>query len=300
MDVHQPRSVPADAPHWSPRLPAAPGFEHLVVETPGLLTHVAAIGSGEPVVLLHGFPQHWWQWREVAPLLAERYRVLCPDLRGAGWTTAATPEIARKSRLQDLLAVLDALGLDRVRLVGHDMGALTGIQLAYSHPGRVRAMVQLAVPPAFMTFGPRLLPAFAHLPRLVAHRPGQSLRWLFGPRYAARPMAPSTVDAYLRVQERREVDAAVHRLYRAMVLPEAVRLARGTYRRQRLEPPTLVAFGRLDEPYTEELVHRISGDPLRHADNLEFAFVDGAAHYVTDDAPEEVARLVLEWFERVG
>ena len=71
------RSVDASA--WSPPLPEAPGFDHLVVETPGLATHVAAIGEGEPVVLLHGFPQHWWQWRAVAPVIAARgYRVLLP------------------------------------------------------------------------------------------------------------------------------------------------------------------------------------------------------------------------------
>src|SRR5581483_9981806 len=74
---------------WSPPLPEASDFDHLVVETPGLRTHVAAIGEGEPVVLLHGFPQHWWQWRAVAPVIAASgYRVICPDLRGAGWTVA--------------------------------------------------------------------------------------------------------------------------------------------------------------------------------------------------------------------
>ena len=79
---------PADAA-WSPPLPEATGFEHLVVETPGLRTHLAAIGEGEPVVLPHGFPQHWWQWRAVAPAIAAAgCRVLCPDLRGAGWTVA--------------------------------------------------------------------------------------------------------------------------------------------------------------------------------------------------------------------
>lgn len=59
-------------------------------------------------------------------------------------------------------------------------------------------------------------------------------------------------------------------------------------------------FGRRDEPFTEEPVRRISGDTPRHADRVEFAFVDDAAHCVSDDAPEAVARLALEWFERVG
>lgn len=77
--------MPTPTSTWSPPLPAASGFDHLVVETPGLRTHVAVIGEGEPVVLLHGFPQHWWQWRAIAPVIAARgYRVICPDLREYG------------------------------------------------------------------------------------------------------------------------------------------------------------------------------------------------------------------------
>lgn len=76
---------PIDASAVSPPLPDAPGFEHFMVDTPGLQTHVATIGDGDPVVMLHGFPQHWWQWRTIGPeIAAAGYRVLCPDLRGAG------------------------------------------------------------------------------------------------------------------------------------------------------------------------------------------------------------------------
>src|SRR2546430_3433654 len=130
------RSVDASA--WSPPLPEASGFDHLVVETPGLRTHVAAIGEGEPVVLLHGFPQHWWQWHAIAPVIAAGgYRVICPDLRGAGWTVANDPRIERETRLRDLLALFDVLHIERAHLVAHDMGAITAMQLAYEHPERV-------------------------------------------------------------------------------------------------------------------------------------------------------------------
>src|SRR5215213_6122738 len=77
-----------------PEMPAVPGFTHRYIETPGLRTHVATIGAGDPVVLLHGFPQHWWQWRQIGKGLADRYQVICPDLRGAGWTKAASPRPA--------------------------------------------------------------------------------------------------------------------------------------------------------------------------------------------------------------
>ena len=65
------RTVSAESATWSPPLPdagtdpAGAPFTHLIVDTPGLRSHVASIGDREPVVLLHGFPEHWWQWREV-------------------------------------------------------------------------------------------------------------------------------------------------------------------------------------------------------------------------------------------
>ena len=302
MDMPRPGVTRSTDPAtWSPPLPEAPGFEHLVVETPGLSTHVAAIGEGEPVVLLHGFPEHWWQWHAVAPAIAAAgYRVLCPDLRGAGWTVADDPRIERLTRLRDLLALFDALHVERAHVVSHDMGVITAMQLTYDHPDRVRTAVQLSVWPGFITFSPKLVPAFAHLPRFVFHRPGASLRGIFSERYVARPMSEATGAAHLAPMCRPEIDAAVRPLTRGMVLPEALRMMRGVYRRQRLTVPTLVVFGRRDRPTTEELMGRICRDPERHADRMEFAYVDEAAHFITDDAPAAVSDLAIDWFRRAG
>jgi pimeloyl-ACP methyl ester carboxylesterase len=285
---------------WSPPLPEAAGFEHLVVETPGLRTHLAAIGDGEPVVLLHGFPQHWWQWRAIAPVIAAGgYRVFCPDLRGAGWTVADDPRVERETRLRDLLALFDALGIERAHVVSHDMGAITALQLTYDHAARVRTAVQLAVPPAFMKFSPKLLPGFRHLPPFIWHRPGASLRGTFSEAYVAHPMPEAVVEAHLAPMRRPEIDGAVRPLTRGMVLPEAMRLARGVYRRRRLTVPTLVVFGRRDHPWAEQLA-RVCPDPERYADHIEFTYVEDAAHFITDDAPATVAELALDWFSRAG
>ncbi len=287
---------------WSPALPEAPGFEHRVVETPGLRTHLAVIGEGDPVLMLHGFPQHWWQWHQIAPAVAAQgHRVYCPDLRGAGWTEATDARIHRESRLHDVLALMDALEIDRAHLVSHDMGTVVAWQLVYGHPERVRTSVQLAVPPPFMRFDPRIVPGFRHLPLFIWHRPHASLRRIFGPAYAARPMSEETIEAHLAPLALPQIDAAVRPLTRCFVIPEALRMARGVYRRERLTVPTLVVFGRRDWPWSENLLRSACADPDgRLADRLEFAFVHDAAHYVGDDAPEEVARLVLDWFARAG
>jgi pimeloyl-ACP methyl ester carboxylesterase len=287
-------------PHLAqPPLPDAPGFEHFVVGTPGLRTHIAAMGTGEPVVLLHGFPQHWWEWQAIAPVIADRgYRVYCPDLRGAGWTEADDARIERDSRLRDLLAVFDVLDIERAHVVSHDMGAITAMQLSYEHPHRVRTAVQLSVMPAFAKFSPKLIPAFRHLPPFVWHRPGASMRAIFSGEYVAAPMSEQTIDAHLAPTHRPEIDGAVRALYRGMVLPEAMRISRGAYRRRRLTVPTLVVFGRQDRPYTEELMGRICRNPQRYADRVEFAYVGDAAHFITDDAPAAVAKLAIDWIEQ--
>jgi pimeloyl-ACP methyl ester carboxylesterase len=292
---------PVDTSTWSPPLPVAPGFEHLVVETPGLRTHVATLGEGEPVVLLHGFPQHWWQWRAVAPAIAAAgYHVVCPDLRGAGWTTADVPGIKRKTRLHDLLALLDALNIERAHVVSHDMGVLTAMQLTYDHPERVRTAVQLSVPPPFMTLGPKFMSGFRHLPQFIWHRSGASLRGIFSEPYVAQPMSESTIGTHLAPLSRPEIDAAVRPLTRGMILPEAMRMARGVYRRRQLTIPTLVVFGRRDHPWTEQNVSRACRNPERYADRVDFAYVDDAAHFITDDAPAAVADLALTWFTRAA
>jgi pimeloyl-ACP methyl ester carboxylesterase len=299
MPAPEPSTRPVDGVAWSPPLPEAPGFDHLVVETPGLRTHVATIGAGDPVVLLHGFPEHWWQWRDVAPALAANgYRVLCPDLRGAGWSVADDPRVERETRLRDLLALLDVLDVERAHLVSHDMGAITAMQLSYDHPERVRTAVQLSVPPGFMTFHPKVVPAFRHLPPFIWHRPGASLRGVFSEAYVAQPMSEAAIDAHLAPMRRGDIDAAVRPLTRHLILPEAMRMMRGVYRRQRLTVPTLVVFGRRDWPWTEELMARMHRHPERYADRVEFAYVDDAAHFITDDAPTAVASLTLDWFER--
>src|SRR5688500_7961534 len=99
-------------------IPDLPGVTHRTVDVDGLAVHVAEAGEGPPLVLLHGWPQHWWCWRHVVPLLADSYRLVMPDLRGHGWTEAPSGGYDKEQLATDLLGTLDVLGLDEVGLVG--------------------------------------------------------------------------------------------------------------------------------------------------------------------------------------
>src|ERR1700742_610415 len=100
-------------------------------------------GEGDPLLLLHGWPQHFWCWRLVAPQLAQHYRVICPDLRGFGWSDTPRHGHHPETYASDAIALLDTLGIDRAWLLGHDWGAFSALLLALRHPERVRAVVAL-------------------------------------------------------------------------------------------------------------------------------------------------------------
>ncbi|WP_433020302.1 alpha/beta fold hydrolase [Kribbella sp. CA-294648] len=96
---------------------------------------------------------------------------------------------------------------------------------------------------------------------------------------------------------RPDIDSAVRPLVRNMVVPEALRMMRDAYRHRRLTVPTLIIFGRRDHPLTEQRITQICRNPTRYADHIEFAYIDNAAHFITDDAPTEVAHLTLNWLK---
>ncbi|HEX8123229.1 MAG TPA: alpha/beta hydrolase [Solirubrobacteraceae bacterium] len=142
--------------------------EHSFVEARGQRFHVAQAGEGLPLVLLHGWPQHWWMWRLVMPTLATRFRLIAPDLRGLGWSDA--PEDGPYDKLtlaEDVLAVLDELGVGRFRLMGHDWGGYVSLLIAATARERVERMIPMSFPPPWdHRPDPRRALGGAHIPFL--------------------------------------------------------------------------------------------------------------------------------------
>ena len=141
--------------------PDIPGAEHRFAEIDTadagrLRVHYAEAGDGPPLLLLHGWPQHFWCWRRVVPELAGDFRLICPDLRGFGWTDAPGRGYDNETFAADAVALLDALGLDRVGVIGHDWGGFTSLLLALQHPERVNALVAVSTPIPWLKSSPRL------------------------------------------------------------------------------------------------------------------------------------------------
>src|SRR5271166_2894169 len=122
-------------------LPSLDGVEHKFIDLGDSVTiHVADAGpaDGPPVMLVHGFPENWWEWHElIGPLAADGYRVLCPDLRGAGWSSAPRSRYLKNEMADDLAAVLDRLDVGPVKLVAHDWGGPVAFIMMLRHPAKV-------------------------------------------------------------------------------------------------------------------------------------------------------------------
>ena len=118
------------------------------VSTNGVKLHVVIEGNGPDVLLVHGFPDDGNVWRKQVPALVKAgYRVIVPDTRGCGEseTPTGTAAYTLDNLVADLVAVLDAFGIDKVRLVAHDWGAVIGWQFCIRHPERVERYIALSV-----------------------------------------------------------------------------------------------------------------------------------------------------------
>ena len=128
------------------------GFAGAVIETGQTTIYARWAGSGPPLLLLHGFPQTHLMWRDVAPLLARRFTVVCADLRGYGASgrppsSADHAPYAKRTMALDMAQLMARLGFRRFAVAGHDRGARVAYRLALDHPERVQRLAVLDIVP---------------------------------------------------------------------------------------------------------------------------------------------------------
>jgi pimeloyl-ACP methyl ester carboxylesterase len=275
--------------------PHVAGVEHRFLNAGGLRMHLAQAGEGRPIVMLHGWPQHWYLWRRVMPVLAPRARVLCPDLRGFGWTDAPSGGYDRETMAQDVLALLDELGLDRVDLVGHDWGGWIGFLLALRRPERIGCFVALSIVPPWPSGDRRgLLEAWRWAYQIPLALPQ------LGRRAVEHGLARLALRAGSDAFSQEEIKAFTDRLkgerarasellYRTFLLREAVPVLAGRYARLPLEVPTLLLVGERDAVIPTRAVR----EHAARADALELELVPEAGHFIVDEKPGLVADRTL-------
>ena len=287
-------------------MPQVDGVKHRFEAVRGLNFHVAEAGEGDPVILLHGWPQHWYCWRYVMPALAERHHVIAIDLRGFGWTDIAWEGFEKEAMADDVIAVLEALGLERVKLVGHDWGGWIGYLLALRRPDLIERLVTLAIPPPVARPRPRVLASMYRLAYQIPIASPLGVRLMSRPGFVARKVRRWS---HHRENLRQDVQRLYGRdlrastrarasslLYRTFLTRELAPVLGGRYRKGRIEVPTLIMYGKRD-PIVPPVFFQGHEEFF---DNLELERVKNAGHFLPEEQPELVTRRILEFFEPAG
>jgi pimeloyl-ACP methyl ester carboxylesterase len=281
--------------------PDLDGVSHRYVDVRGVRLHLAEAGEGPPIVMLHGWPQHWWVWRKVIPALAEQRRVICPDLRGFGWSEAPPGSYEIGELADDVLALLDELGLGEIELVGHDWGGYAGFLICLKAPERVRHYLALGIvhpffePPRpspaalkrtayqFVLATPGLGPGVLRHTDLVklALRRGShpDMRW-----------TEEELDCFADSFRARDRSRASSRVYRSFLARELARLKKGHYRSQRLTVPTRILAGEADPVIRADIL--AGYEP--YADDMSVEILAGCGHFVAEERPELVIERARE------
>jgi pimeloyl-ACP methyl ester carboxylesterase len=283
--------------------PEVEGVTHRFVDVDGLRMHVAEAGEGDPLVMLHGWPQHWYEWRKQIPVLSKHYRVICPDLRGLGWTDAPPSGYDKETLAADIVKLLDALGLERVRLMGHDWGGWCGYIICLRHPERVERYLALNIPPPWGKIDLRsliALPRFAYQwflasplgPRVLRSRPG-FVRWFirgFSPRKES--WTEEDLNQFAHALQEPERARASQQIYGTFAFKEFPKIARGEYNSLRLTTPTLLLVGEQDPVVRKNLLRGY--EPF--VDDLKIEFFPDAGHFIVEEKPDVVNERALEFF----
>ena len=277
-----------------------PGGEHHRVTLDGTDLHYVSAGTtGSPVLLVHGFPETWWTFHKLIPLLSARHRVFAVDLRGFGDSATADPGHDSTTAADDLRELITRLDVGPVHLTGQDISGPTTFRLAASHPELLRSYA--AVETGLPGYGLEALADVTrgggwHIGVLVA--PGIPEMLLTGRERAfladhAIPALSATPDAF--------TPADVDELVRTWSRPDAFRGATGLYRSMLGEAEEIRALATPELALPVLAVGGGSGEftpaTLRQvATDVTAVSLDGIGHYAAMEAPEALADALISFY----
>jgi pimeloyl-ACP methyl ester carboxylesterase len=276
-----------------PASPSTPPYTEHRIPRDGVSLHVDDHGSGKPVLLLHGWPDSSYLWRNQIPfLVANGFRAIAPDQRGFG--RSDRPEgVAAYSLLNavaDLVGILDALGIDKADIVAHDWGAAVAWITAAAYPNRVRRLVVLSVPHPVAPFTLRQREMAWYM--LFFQFEGIAEAWLQRDDWVLfREMLRGNgdIDRYISDLSRPDALKASLNWYRANVAPH---LPESPRQLPPVEAPTLGIWSSNDH-YLDGERMKMSGQFVKA--RWRYERIDDASHWIPLDAPHRLNRLLIEW-----
>jgi pimeloyl-ACP methyl ester carboxylesterase len=268
------------------------------------LRYVSAGAKGTPVLLVHGFPETWWTFRKLIPLLAVSHRVYAVDLRGFGDSDNEPGAYDSKTSAEDLHLLIEELNGGPVHLTGQDISGATVVRLAATHPEDVLSFT--AIEMGLPGFGLEMLAdvtqggswhigvlAAPGIPEmLLAGREREFLGQFAFPAMSATPGAitDTDIDEFVRTYSRADAWRGAIGLYQSM-LEEGDEIAT-LIASQKLSIPVL-AIGAGGGEFTFATMSQVCSDPVRSV------ILEGVGHYAALEAPDKVAYALLDFFSAV-
>lgn len=287
-----------------------PGFENRYIVVNGVKLHYVVGGSGKPMICLPGWPQTWYSYRNIAPALAERYRVIVVDIRGMG--TSAKPEAGydKKTMALDIQELILKLELGQPVILGHDIGGMVAMSLAFNHPESVEKLIIMdgSHPSEGMLQMPLIPPSGMFTEKMTGDA---QYAWWMGfnqvkglPEQLLQGRFRYLLDwlfAYVMIDEtkmpafEREVYASVYNQ------PEHIRASNAWYQSftqdiedgkdyQQLEMPVLGIGSNVSYNYMKMGLPYVAKD-------CEVTGISDSGHYMIEEAPAKVLELVLSFLE---
>ena len=271
------------------------------IPTNGIRLHAAFAGpeDGEPVILLHGFPEAWFGWEpQIHALAAAGFRVIAPDQRGYNLSDKpkGVASYHMHTLVADIIGLADSLGLDRFSLAGHDFGAMVGWYLAMQRPERLKRLAIANVPhPSVMRHYVRRHPSqmrkswyalFFQIPALP-ERLVRANNWRMLMSAMPRGLSREERSRYREAWAQPGAMTGMINWYRSM-LRHSPRAAGPT----RISTPTLMVWGKRDP----HLSYGMAPPSVDMCDDGRLITFEDATHWVLQDEPEEVSRLLIEHF----
>jgi pimeloyl-ACP methyl ester carboxylesterase len=266
------------------------------------LHYVSAGSKGSPVLLVHGFPESWWAFRKLIPLLSKDHRVFAVDLRGFGDSAPAADGDTSATAAQDLAALITELRVGPVHLIGQDISGPLTFRLAASRPDLVKSYT--AIETGLPGFGLELLADVAHggawhigvlaargIPEmLLAGRERALIGDYVFPSMTASPdsVTSDDIDEFVRVYAGPSGFSGAAGLYRSLLTEgEEIR----SLAAEKVDMPVLAIGGGSGE-FTSSTFSQV-------ANNMKGVVVDGVGHYVAMEAPNRLADELVSFYAEI-
>lgn len=247
-------------------------------------------GAGFPLLLIHGLAGDHQAWAPQMAAWSERFRVIAPDSRGAGASTQVDEPVSTRDMALDMLALMDALGVEKAHVVGRSMGGAIAQHIALIAPGRVHTLVMCASFAKLDAFGARVLANMREVLELTgswAAHARHSVRNFVSPEFFdAEPRRVKQIEALIGGETRL---AACYIRQNHACLEHDTLAALGAIR-----CPTLVLSGGLD-PICPPVCARWIAEAIPHAESVVF---EGRSHFFLMEEPAKFMAVMEEWLAR--